>query len=109
MISSFTGGLCVGVFSVTGRPRVGSRLMQPRFNQTFPRLTLSVKLPHLNAGWKTSVVMVLCWPGYTFNNVTGTGTEVIVQVEAGAVAVLFSGHLRALIIICPDGMWLHKV
>lgn len=58
---------------------------------------ISVRLPHLNTGWKTTVV--LCWPGYTFITLTGTGKEVIVQ--AGACAVtLFSDHL---IIIRPVG------
>ncbi len=63
--------------------------------------------PYLNTGWKTAFVFVLCRPGYTFIAVTGTGKEVIVRIQAST--VLFSGHRWALIIIWPDGMWLHKV
>lgn len=114
MVSSFTGGLHMCVCDLIATT---TSQLQPCFNLTFPHSLHcavthsfafdSVRFPHLNTGWMTPVVFVLCWPGYTFITITETFKEVIVQVKASTVQL--SGHLKALIIMCPDGMWLHKV
>lgn len=48
-----------------------------------------------------------CLPGYTFITVRGTVKEVIVPGYAGP--ALFLGHLRVLLIFCPDDVRLLNV
>lgn len=99
MAGSFTGGPCA----------LGCPQLSRSWHSHVSIILLLVWLTSQRSNCQTSTldVFVPCLPGYTFITVRGTVKEVIVPGYAGP--ALFLGHLRVLLIVCPDDVRLPNI